>query len=52
MVLRLAPLQMERFGTVALPHYALLDPSGEKVYWQGGGVFNAEEVLEILSKVP
>jgi hypothetical protein len=30
-------LQKERFGTVALPYYAILDPTGEKVLWQGGG---------------
>lgn len=29
--------QKERFGTIALPYYALLDPTGEKVLWQGGG---------------
>ncbi|MCK6460670.1 MAG: hypothetical protein L6Q95_12350, partial [Planctomycetes bacterium] len=27
--------QKERFGTIALPYYALLDPTGEKVLWQG-----------------
>ncbi|MHC4931143.1 MAG: hypothetical protein ACYTGV_03010 [Planctomycetota bacterium] len=43
---------MERFETVALPHYALLDPTGKKVYWEGGGVFNAEEILEVLKRVP
>lgn len=29
--------QKERFGTIALPHYVLLDPTGKKVLWQGGG---------------
>ena len=28
--------QKERFGTIALPYYVLLDPTG-KVLWQGGG---------------
>jgi hypothetical protein len=45
-------LQMERFGTVALPYYVLMDPTGKEIYWEGGGVFNAEEVLDILAKVP
>ncbi len=35
--------QKERFGTIALPYYALLDPTGKKVLWQGGGAYTAEE---------
>jgi hypothetical protein len=35
--------QLERFGTVALPHYVLLDPTGTKVLWEGGGYRSAEE---------
>jgi len=42
--------QKERFGTVALPYYVLLDPTGEKVYWEGGGVYGASDFAEILRK--
>ena len=45
-------LQRERFGTVALPHYVLLDPTGAKVYAQTGGVFSEAEVLAFLKKAP
>jgi hypothetical protein len=45
-------LQKERFKTVALPYYALLDPSGEVTYWEGAGVFSEEEFLEKLNGVP
>ena len=45
-------LQMERFGTVALPYYVLLDPAGKKVFWQGGGTYSAKEFLEHLKKAP
>lgn len=43
-------LQKERFGTVALPYYAIVDPFTEKVYWQAGGVFDADEFLEAFRK--
>jgi len=45
-------LQIERYGTRALPYYVLLDPTGTKVYWERAGVFPAEELLEALRKVP
>lgn len=43
--------QKERFATVALPYYVLLDPKGEKVYWEGGGVYDASDFAAILRKV-
>ena len=45
-------LQKERFGTVALPFYALLDPTGKKVYWSGGGVISEEDFLKFLALAP
>lgn len=39
--------QKERFGTIALPYYALLDPTG-KVLWQGGGFYTAEQLAAHL----
>jgi hypothetical protein len=41
-------LQKERFGSIALPYYAILDPVDEEVLWESGGVFTAEEFLEIF----
>ncbi len=35
--------QKERFGTIALPYYVLLDPTGTKILWQGGGSYTAEQ---------
>lgn len=35
--------QKERFGTIALPYYVLLDPTGTNVLWQGGGEYSAKE---------
>lgn len=49
---RNARLQFDRFGTRALPHYVLLDPTGTKVYDQRGGVFAEDELLEFLRQVP
>jgi len=43
--------QKERFGTIALPYYALLDPTGKKVLWQGGGAYTAEEFAAQLKTV-
>ena len=40
--------QRERFGTIALPHYVLLDPTGTKVLWQGGGAQEAAEFAASL----
>jgi hypothetical protein len=45
-------IQRERFGTVALPYYAVADPTGEKVYWTGAGVIDADDFLEGLRKAP
>jgi len=44
--------EQERFGTLARPYYVLLDPTGEKVLWKGGGVYTAEEFAEILAQAP
>jgi len=44
--------QRDRFGTIALPYYVLLDPTGTKVHWQGGGVYAADEFAEVLRKAP
>jgi hypothetical protein len=49
---RNARLQSERFGTRANPHYVLLDPTGEKIYDQQGGVFTVDELVEFLRRVP
>jgi hypothetical protein len=40
--------QKDRFGTVALPYYVLLDPTGEKVLWQGGGKHDAKPFAAAL----
>lgn len=45
-------IQRERFGTVALPYYAVTDPTGEKVYWTGEGKVAAEEFLAGLREAP
>ena len=45
-------LQQQRFATVALPFYALLDPTGSKVYWQKGGVVSEADFLAALKSVP
>lgn len=45
-------LQRERFKLVAVPYYAVLDPSGEKVYWSKGGVMSADEFLAGLRNAP
>lgn len=44
--------QRERFGTVALPYYVLLDAAGKKIYWQGGGVYTADDFAAQLRKAP
>ena len=41
-------LQKERFGSIALPYYVIVDPEDEEVLWKDGGVFTAEEFLEIF----
>ena len=45
-------IQRENYGTAALPYYVLLDPSGRKVYWQGGGPLSEEEFIAKLKSVP
>ena len=45
-------LQRERFGTLALPYYALLDSTGETVYWTGAGLMSEQEFLAGLNQVP
>jgi len=45
-------LQAKRFKTLAAPFYAVLDPSGEKVYWSKGGVLSKDVFLEGLRKAP
>ncbi len=42
----------ERFGTVSIPFYAVLDSSGEKIYWRKEGYVNAEEFVAGLQKAP
>jgi len=44
--------QTTRFNTLAVPFYAVLDPTGEKVYWSKGGVLSEEEVLAGLKTAP
>jgi len=45
-------LQAKRFKTLAAPYYAVLDSSGEKVYWSKGGVLSKDEFLAGLRKAP
>ena len=45
-------LQRERFGQLTQPYYAILDPSGKKVYWSRGGVMEVEEFLAGLRSAP
>jgi hypothetical protein len=44
--------QRERFGTVALPYYVLLDAGGQRVWWQGGGFYDGNAFEEQLKKAP
>ena len=44
--------QKKRFRTIGIPYYALLDPTGTKVYWKAGGVTSEEKFLEALRSVP
>jgi len=48
---RNSELLRERFKTRSIPFYAVLDPTGKKVYWTGG-VVTADELVDALSKVP
>ena len=45
-------LQRERFHLLAAPYYAVLDPSGERVYWSQGGVMNEDDFLAGLRAAP
>ena len=45
-------LQRERFKTIAIPYYAILDPTGKKVLWEAGGVQTERAILEALRSVP
>jgi hypothetical protein len=45
-------IQRERFGTLALPFYAVTDPTGEKVYWTDAGLVGVDDFLEGLRKAP
>lgn len=40
--------QKERFGTIALPYYVLLDPTGKRILWQGGGRYSAAQFASHL----
>ncbi|MEE8106708.1 MAG: hypothetical protein V3T86_14330 [Planctomycetota bacterium] len=42
----------DRFGTGAIPHYVVLDPTGTKVLWQESGAMSAEEIVEGLKSAP
>ncbi len=44
--------QRERFKSVALPFYVVLDPTGKTVYWKGAGVMDAEKFAEGLRSAP
>ena len=45
-------LQRERFQTLAVPYYAILDSSGKHVYWKRGGVMSEDEFLSGLKNAP
>ena len=45
-------LQRQRFGQLTQPYYAILDPSGKKVYWSKGGVMDVGEFLAGLHTAP
>ena len=45
-------IQRQRFKTIALPYYVLMDPTGKKVYWKAGGRIPHDEFLEKLKSVP
>ena len=44
--------QRERFETLTIPFYAVLDSTGQKVYWKRGGVMSEDEFLAGLNKAP
>ena len=45
-------LQAKRFKSLAAPYYAVLDPTGQKVYWSESGVVSAEVFLAGLRSAP
>ena len=45
-------LQRERFKTLAVPYYVVLDPSGETVYWRKGGVMSEDDFLAGIENAP
>ena len=44
--------QRERFKSVALPFYVVLDPTGKTVYWKGAGVMDAGKFAQGLRSAP
>ena len=38
-------LLRDRFGTGSIPHYVVLDPTGQKVLWQESGILSQDEVV-------
>jgi len=45
---RARALLSDRFETLGVPYYAVLDPAGDAVLWHRGGVLSVEEVLQGL----
>jgi len=45
-------LQRKRFNTIAIPYYAILDPTGKRVLWEAGGVQSEQAILDALRSVP
>jgi len=48
--LRNLEIQREKFGTLALPYYVLVDSKGN-VVWEQGGVVSEEKFLKALRSV-
>ena len=44
--------QRERFKSVAIPFYVVLDPTGKTVYWKGAGVMDTSKFVQGLRKAP
>ena len=44
--------QKQRFRTIGVPYYVLLDPTGTKVYWKSGGITSEEKFLKALRSIP
>ena len=45
-------IQRERFKTIALPYYALMDSTGKKIYWEASGKVSHDDFLAALRAVP